>query len=760
MKFANRVLNHRIPIFAAIVILFCLSIPGLLRLDITVEIADYFIEGDDALRNQERFEQIFGKNDFVGVLFESNDIFSTPSLEKINEIGDRIIDSIPYAESIQSITDLDPRELGGNKFVFNEDGKLISSQSEQERTRTILINDPSLAGTLFSETRKEAWVMVPLAFKADTEIPNEFELGELVYRTISAIDCDSSMTITAAGLSVYAYRKKAEMLEDLSTVLMFGALVAFLLCLVTFRKRQTVLATLSLIIFSPIIVLGTLGWLNLSADSAFISVPILLTMGVSIGNAVHINHFFGSHFDKTGRRKDAVVYALERTWRPILFTAITTIAALLSFSFVQVKPIIWVGLVSAACILVLYGLCMLFFPMLLSMGKDKAPVLLSVRRKLIFEVFFDIVANYIIKHQILLTLIFAAITMASFYGSSKVKIDFNAEKMMGTKLDHMKDQVKIKHSDISSNEFMDLTIAGKPDWFKDSIYICRLEALQGEIDLLPLVKRTSSILQITSKVNRIFHQGDNKSYFTPKEQSILDRLFSSIEYFTPDYLRNWTTEDYSTTRIFIEMSDFSSRTIQDNIHQIDTLVSRYFPRETEHFLSGSTYQMALMNQYITKGLVKSIGISLIFITLLMMVCFRSVKLGLVAMFPNVFPVIVCGAIVGYANIPLEFVTMTVAPLILGLAVDDTIHFISSLKTNITKTGNYKQGIEKAYGEVGVAITKTTIILSCTFLVFAISDIQSTFHMGLLSSAGITAAYLADIFVVPILITWMKPFKIG
>ena len=74
----------------------------------------------------------------------------------------------------------------------------------------------------------------------------------------------------------------------------------------------------------------------------------------------------------------------------------------------------------------------------------------------------------------------------------------------------------------------------------------------------------------------------------------------------------------------------------------------------------------------------------------MMVCFGSVRLGFVAMFPNLFPVIVCGAIVGYAKIPLEFVTMTVAPFILGLAVDDTIHFISSLKTNIIKTNDYEK----------------------------------------------------------------------
>lgn len=757
MEFADRVLKYRIPVFAATLVLLIFSIPGFLKMDVTVEIADYFIEGDEAIEHQERKEEIFGKTNFVGVLFESDDVFSRQSLEKIHEIGDSIKSHIPYVESIYSIANLAYRELGREGYKFGKDGLLISSQSEQEACRSAILGDPSLVGLLFSESRKEAWIMVPLSFYGVEEIPNEFDLGELVYSTVSAIESETSMSITAVGSSVYAFRKKAEMLSDLSKIMILGALIALILCIIIFRRWQAILATLSLIILAPAMVFGALGWLGLSADSAFISVPILLTMGVSIGNVVHINHFFRLEFDKTGQRRASVVYAIGRTWRPILFTAITTITALISFAFVQIKPIIWVGLVSAASIFVVYLLCMLFVPIVLSWGKDRKPAPKTDDKKLVFEFFFDIIARYNIRYQTLLVVIFAGITLAGFYGTSKVKIDFDAEKMMGTKLDHMKDQVKIKNSDIASNEFMDLTIVGESDWFRDSTYICKLEALQADINTLPLVKRTTSVLQLTGKFNLQQNDGDSDHFLTPKKQAILDWLFYLIEDFDMDLLYSWVTEDYSTTRIFIEMSDFSSREIQNNIQKIETLVAFHFPGSADHFLSGSTYQMALMNQYITKGLVKSIGISLILITLLMMICFSSVKLGLLAMFPNIFPVLVCGGIVGFAKIPLEFVTMTVAPLILGLAVDDTIHFISSLKTNITKARKFQPGLEIAYKEVGVAITKTTIILSVTFLVFTISDIRSTVNMGILTSAGLSAAYLADVFIMPLLIKWTKPF---
>ena len=298
MRFASRVLKLRIPIFVAFIVLVSLSIPGLLRMDISVDIADYFIKGDDAITHQERFEELFGKKKFVGVLFESDDVFSTRSLEKINEIGDSILKNIPYAEGVHSLSTVPAGELLTSGFLFDDKGLLISSKTDQETTTAFLLNDPSFTGTLFSGNNREAWIMVPLTFAEDEELPDEFELGELVYKTISAVECDSSMTITAVGTSVYAHRKKAEMLDDLSKILIFGAVIALLLCIIVFRSRHTVIATLALIGLTPVIVLGALGWLKISADSAFISVPILLTMGISIGNAVHINHFFRAEFNK------------------------------------------------------------------------------------------------------------------------------------------------------------------------------------------------------------------------------------------------------------------------------------------------------------------------------------------------------------------------------------------------------------------------------------------------------------------------------
>lgn len=162
-----------------------------------------------------------------------------------------------------------------------------------------------------------------------------------------------------------------------------------------------------------------------------------------------------------------------------------------------------------------------------------------------------------------------------------------------------------------------------------------------------------------------------------------------------------------------------------------------------------------MNQYITRGLIQSVLTALGMITILMMIVFRSVRLGLVAMIPNVFPVLIAGGVMGFLKIPLEFVTMTVAPMIMGLAVDDTIHLLSHLKDDLKQSDDFTASVTRTFSTVGSAITETTIILCLTFLVFTFSKVNSIINMGILTCSGMLAAYLADIFVTPILIKKLK-----
>ena len=751
MKLSNSFFRWRLPVLALIIILTGAAIPGLFKLNVSLDMEDYFIENGPAVENEKKFHRLFNNNDFVGVLVENEDIFSQESLELIREIGIKLKESVPLGNKVVSICSLGEFPLGGRPFLFNK-GILLTDAEEVEEIRRFYSDIPSIGGTLFSKDFRQAWILLTLRPYPEGGI-TPFDLGKAAYNTIASISSGSS-TLTATGVPVYAYRKKTEMMDELRRVLTFGALVALFLSILIIQSLRGVSGTLIVIVLSVVWALGLQGWLRIAIDSAFISVPILLTMGVSIGYTVHVSRFFVLYHKKRGCRKDSVLNAVRESGKPIVFTAFTTIAAMLSFIAVEIKPIRWVGITSALGILFACFLTLLAFPYYLSFGGNKKIGDTSIWTVVDLETMLNRFFQWASRYEKTIVLLFCLSVGAAIPGILMLKIDFNAVKMMGSRLQHMRDQIHIGQSEIAASDTLDLVLQFPKGRLRERDTLVAMESFEKQLSENPIVKRITSLTRVVREINFLHHETLPLYNRIPPRDASVRGLLAFSERIASGALRPWVDEDYSSARIFFELRDFSSSGIEELIHQIEEIIPGVFPGDTDFFFSGSTHKMAAMNQIVTRGLVRSILTALLLITTLLIFLFRSIKFGLIAMIPNVYPILIAGALMGYAGIPLEFVTMTVAPMVMGLAVDDTIHFITRIKRDLKKTGDSSESIRTAFSTVGIAITETTTILCLSFFVFAISDMNSIRNMGILAGSGMLAAYLADIFITPILIRRM------
>nr|WP_246433816.1 MMPL family transporter [Spirochaeta isovalerica] len=715
---------------------------------------DFFVSSDPVLKNNEEFEKLFKNSDFIGVLVESSDVFDRETLELIHRVGSILRNEVPLAGSLISLTELENFPLGGNTLRFEGDS-LLSTDSEIREIRELYNTIPSIGGTLFSQNGKEAWIILQLLPYTDEW--DQFSIGEEAYRILSGIN-SGNIRLTGTGVPIYAYRKQTEMMYDLMKVLIMGTLVALLLSTLIIRSFRGVAGAILIIIISVLIVFGFQGLRHTTIDSAFISVPILLTMGVSIGYTVHITRFFRLYYRKTGKRHDAVLYAVQESGRPILFTAFTTIAALLSFTFVEIRPIQWVGLTSALSIAAVCILTLIYYPLLLSLGKDRE---LSDEKDSAarFEKAMERTSRFAEKHTVPIIIFFITSVIISLFGLMRLEVDFNGIKMMGDRLNHMKDHIHIIQSDIASGETLEVIIQLGKDQFKTRENLLKLESLELKLQESPLVKETHSLAEAIKEFNYLRYNRNQDQYIVPEKDSLIRGLLLYYQRVAPESISPWIDNDYGTARIFVQLNDFSSLEIEKLLSSTEELVKESFTEDARFYMSGSSYQMAIMNQYITRGLVKSVLTASALIALLLIILFRSFKIGIIAMIPNIYPLLICGAIMGYGGIPMEFVTMTIAPMIMGLAVDDTIHFISHIRKDLKITGNPQMSIDFTFRTVGTAITETTVILCLTFLVFLASDVNSIRNMGILSASGMAAAYLADIFITPLLIKYFYRKKI-
>jgi len=749
-NFVNKILNIKWVILTILAISLILTLPGIAFLDISIDVNDFFPKDDPVLKRQAESSKLFKNSDFIGILFESENIFSIKSLESIKKLGDELNEKITLGSSVLSIVHIKNCNL---KF---KNGKLISSQDEIDKFIKKIKTSKLFKGSLFSSDYKEAWIQLNLSpYPKDSEwnekLSPPFTAGKEAY---DIIDKNRSEKITPTGFPLFSYRKDVEMRTDLIKILLLGLIVAIILTIIIVRDLKGIIGALLIIFSFSTIIFGIQGWLKIPINSAFISVPILLGIGVSIGFSIHLIRFFKTEFRKTGCRRDSVLYAVRNSSKPLLFSAFTTMIALISFIFISITPLRWVGLTSSLSIFLILILTITILPILLSIGKDNK-TFSNRNKKDFFELFALKIANNLDRLRLPIIAIFILITLLSLWGLTKLEIDLNNEKMMGDNLKHMKDLIHISNSKIGTSEAMELVLKLPPQSLTKPEYLKKIEQLELEIRNLSLINNSISFNTFIRIYNYMIHNSRDKYNSIPANRLVLNQVINIFENVDKNSFNQWSTNDNSTTRIIIQIKEFSSNILEEDIIQIENSIRSIFGEDVEFFFNGPTYQMVVMNQYVTKGLILSIFMTLISISFIMIVVLKSIKLGLIAMIPNIFPIIVVGGIMGFMKIPLEFITMTIAPIILGLAVDDTIHLFSHIKDEMNKSNDFSKIIEKTFLQVGSSITETTIILSITFLVFTFSDVNSVKNIGFLTTIGFISAYAADIFITPLILKKIK-----
>ncbi|MDC7125540.1 MAG: MMPL family transporter, partial [Spirochaetales bacterium] len=428
--------------------------------------------------------------------------------------------------------------------------------------------------------------------------------------------------------------------------------------------------------------------------------------------------------------------------------------------FVPIYPIKWVGLVSSAGIFCVYILIMFFFCAILSFGTDTKPEkIISDKNN---DDFYERMGNFFTRNGKKTIPIATLIIAISIFGATKVYVNLNTNKMMGTKLPHTKDQLHISQTEIGFTYSYDVAIL-----FKDKNQALNIETMEKIdelsefIEAYPFIKNVRGITGSLKEFNRIMNNDIESQYKLPETNAKLRGLVNLYSRMQGSDLSSWLNKDKTGLRITVQVTEFSSADLSKHVAEVENEIEQLFP-ETQYpgrevLLSGSVIQTAAMNQYVTKGLIVSVGTALAAIALILIIAFRSIKLGLIAMIPNITPVILVGGIMGFAGIELEFVTMTIAPMLLGLAVDDTIHLITHIKTVFTRSGSYKTALSETFRAVGKSVVQTTFILSVTFFIFIFSRVHSMVNMGLLTMVGVITALAADLIITPVLVKWTKPF---
>jgi predicted RND superfamily exporter protein len=779
IRFGAWQVRFRWPILICTLLVTAAGFLGLPRLVVSDNMDDWFGDREEIKRNSDLYKEKFGNEDSVMILVEADDVFDPEVLRIIRDLGGELQARVPYARDIYSLTDLSiafGNEEGIEIINPFEDG-IPDDPAEIAAKKEYIMSRESLVNMLVSGDSRETWIILRLNnYETDNESEEMFRVGRAAQEVLAEARWQNpKYTLKPTGMA-YTETEENQVISRETSIRVISGFIVIFICLIVFtRSLRGVIVPVLATLGGIGTVLGFESHLGIYADSNFITLPILLAMALAIGYAIHLINVFKIRFRESGRRREAVIKAVGETGWPILFTAVTTIASLLSFLAAGIVPLRWLGMTSALTVFAVYLYVVFLIPPFFSFGKDKAggksAVPVSAGRTPAensaaaggtgrADIWFYRFGEKLLKVRVPVLIICFIIIAAFVPGLFRMSVNMEYFSVMGMKVPYIQRLDQIMKTKLGSLYSYTVMINyDEIDAFMEPERMKNIDSLAEKLGGLSLTKvtsgkgRVSSAAEVIKEMNRVFNGDDPAYYRIPGAREELAEL---ILFCDPGSVYKRLDEDFSTAVLQVELRGWDGNKIVDNMERAKTFARELFP-DAQCSVIGMVADFAAMNNKIVYGELKSFSGSFIIILILLSLVFTSFSTGLIGMIPNVAPVVIVGGIMGYTGTPLDMLTMTIMPMVLGIAVDDTIHFTNRIKTELEKTGTYREAILNSFRVLGKTLGMTTVILCAMFAVYTASPVAMLSRMGLYSIIGLGSALLADYILTPLLILALKPF---
>jgi predicted RND superfamily exporter protein len=560
-------------------------------------------------------------------------------------------------------------------------------------------------------------------------------------------------------------------------IIVFGVGV-FLFIIATlwyvFKKVLWIIIPLSSCFFSVTIMmglLGLLGWKVTVISSNFIALMLILTMAMNIH--VSVRYLQIRKENSNMKNKDAIFLAMSKMFWPILYTALTTICAFLSLIFSNIKPIIDFGWMMTFGLITSFIVTFLLLPTILNfLSSDKTDI--NEEKKSYLINFFSNIAINNSKTIFASTFV---IILLSIYGISKLEVEnsfinyFNKDteiykgmKLIDEKLGGTTPlEIIIKFSDTEESEnvlkiddeFEDWNNSDSDDskyWFTvDKIdKINKVHEYLDGLDGVGKVISFSSILKVAEQLN------DNKKLGTLEMGVLYNKIPKSIK---DEIINPYISIADNEARINLRIKD-SDKNLRRNelIKKINYDIENKLGFQKNEFKLGGV--LILFNnllQSLFKSQILTLGFVMVGIFLMFLILFRNITLSFIGVVPNFIAAFFILGIIGLVGIPLDMMTITIAAITIGIAVDNSIHYIYRFKEEFLLKKNYEITLKNCHSTVGLAILNTSITIIFGFSILIFSNFVPTIYFGVFTGLAMLLAMVSVLTLLPKLILIIKPF---
>jgi hypothetical protein len=754
---ARLILRNRIGIIIAVLISTFLFGMQWDKMRFTYTEANLLPDDHEVNINYNTFLNTFGdEGNLIVIGIKDSSLFTVQNLNAWNKLSSNF-KAFKEVESVVSIKDLQKLVKNTKKQQFDL-APFIKDSIRTKEEISILQKElfeqyPFYDNFLFNKNTKAVRSAIYLDKKiVNTSTRKDFIVNVLIPQ-VKAFETATHLNVHISGMPYIRTLNSQNIIDEIGTFILAALGVTSLIFFFFFRSWRATFISMVVVLIGVMWTFGIIGLLEYEITVLTALIPPLIIV-IGVPNCIFLINKYQHEVNKHGNKAKSLQRVITKIGNATLMTNVTTASGFATFIITDSKLLKEFGTVASLSIFAIFLLCLLIIPIIYSympMPKDKH---LEHLNKRWINSFVDWIERMVRHKKITIYITALILLITSIIGIYQIKISGSLIDDMPRKAEFYKD---IKFFEKEFNGIMPLEIMVDTKRKKGVMKLSnlkRMDELEELIQETPELSKPISVVSLVKYSKQAYYNGNPKYYQLPTSQEnsfILSYAKNSSQ--EVDLLRNFVDSTGQFARITTFMKDVGTDKMERIEEKIKEKIDKVFPKENYNVtLTGKAYLFQKGTYFLVNNLILSLSLAVVLISLFMAYMFRSFRMIIVSLIPNLLPLLITAGLMGYLGVPIKPSTILVFSIAFGISVDDTIHFLAKYRQELQSNHwKIRKSVFAALRETGVSMFYTSIVLFFGFSVFIISSFGGTVALGALVSVTLLFAMMANLLLLPSLL---------
>ncbi|MFT7066647.1 MAG: putative RND superfamily exporter protein [Sediminicola sp.] len=701
-------------------------------------------------------EQFGEEGNVVVIAVRDSSLFTPEKFNRWNKLSKQL-DAFPEVDFVLSTDNLQELEKDNEKqeFILRPFiKKTPTTKKEIDSLTNHLFNDlPFYDDVIFNKESKTVRTLIYLDKDiVNTSVRKDFILQDF-NKLIVNFENETGMDVHISGMPYVRTMNSQNIIDEIGKFILAALAVTSVIFFFFFRSFRATFISMFVVIIGVMWAFGILGLLRYEITVLTALIPPLIIV-IGIPNCIFLINKYQQEVKKHGNQALSLQRVISKIGNATLMTNITTASGFATFIITDSKLLKEFGIVASMNIIGIFILSLLIIPILYSfMPLPKTKHLKHLNTKWI-ETFVNWMERIVRERRITVYITSIALLVVSIIGMYQIKISGSPIEDMPKNAEFFQD---IRFFEEEFDGIMPVEIVVDTKRKKGVLKAANLRKMDQIGDVIheiPELSKPISVVNMVKYSKQAFYNGIPKYYQLPTTQEstfIMDVARKSSN--DGNLLKSFVDSTGQTARITTYMKDVNTERMEEIQGKLQENIDKIFPADRYNvYLTGKALLFLKGTKYLVKNLVMSLTLAIGLIGLFMAYLFRSFRMIVISLIPNLLPLVITAGVMGFAGVPIKPSTILVFSIAFGISVDDTIHFLAKYRQElIANHWRIKKSVYAALRETGVSMFYTSIVLFFGFSVFMISSFGGTVALGALVSATLLFAMLANLILLPSLL---------